>query len=59
MSIDRVNGNVEIPVGNTKQQRELIKAWDETHQIIETAEWWQAFLEELNFSGQLHFKQLF
>jgi len=50
---------LEIQVVEDAKGGALMKIWDETHQIIETVEWWQAFLEELNFSGQIHFKQLF
>ena len=61
--VDRVSksSNIfyEIPVGNTKQQRELIKAWDETHQCIKSTTWWKEYLNEMGFHGQVCFKNLF
>jgi hypothetical protein len=37
----------------------LVKAWDETHLTIHSADWWRAFLGDMGFTGQANFKILF
>lgn len=49
----------EIQVGNDEEAKKLIKAWDETHTCINSAEWWGRFLRDLDFHGQVNFKSLF
>lgn len=49
----------EIQVSEHEQGRDLIKAWDETHQCIRDAKWWCAFLDRLGFRGQVNFKRIF
>lgn len=49
----------EIQVGNDEEARRLVKAWDETHTTINSADWWRQFLGNLGFSGQANFKSLF
>jgi SAM-dependent methyltransferase len=55
------SGNIffEIQVGNEEAARQLISAWDETHQTVRSADWWRNFLRELDFGGQVNFKVLF
>jgi len=49
----------EIQISNHERGRELVKAWDETHQTIKSADWWRHRLRELGFRGQVNFKELF
>lgn len=49
----------EIQVSNHERGRELVKAWDETHLTIRSADWWRTFLGDFDFRGQANFKILF
>ena len=61
--IERVaKGNnifLEIGVSESDRGKEMMKAWDKTHQTIRSSDWWRGFLKELNFRGQVNFKILF
>lgn len=50
---------LEIQVSENERGRELIKAWDETHQMVRDSAWWREFLADLGFPGQVNFKVLF
>ncbi len=50
---------LEIQVSEHKRGRDLIKAWDETHQTVRDSAWWRLFLAGLGFKGQINFKQIF
>jgi SAM-dependent methyltransferase len=49
----------EIQVGNDAEAQRLIKAWDETHKTVHSADWWHRLLRDLGFRGQVNFKVLF
>lgn len=49
----------EIQVGNDSKAQQLVKAWDETHQTSESADWWREKLSSLGFEGQVNFKAIF
>jgi SAM-dependent methyltransferase len=50
---------LELQTAETDRERRLIRSWDETHQTVESAQWWRDFLASLDFAGQVHFKRLF
>ena len=50
---------LEIQVANSAEAGQLVKRWDETHQTIESADWWRGFLGAQGFRGQVNFKPLF
>jgi len=49
----------EIGVIEDKQDRELMKTWDETQQSIENSAWWRHLLDNHGFRGQVNFKSQF
>lgn len=50
---------LEIQVGNSQEDRDLIYNWDITHQCVESSDWWRNFLKDQEFRGQVHFKAIF
>ena len=41
------------------EQREYFHKWDPTHEIVQTAEFWNDFLMEAGYCGDVNFKSLF
>jgi len=62
-SLNRVSKNsqvfLEIQIADTKESKELVYAWDKTHQTVKNKSWWLNKLEELDFNGTINFKPLF
>jgi 2-polyprenyl-3-methyl-5-hydroxy-6-metoxy-1,4-benzoquinol methylase len=48
----------EIQTGRNKSEIEGMLVWDRTHKTLETPEWWDKFLEDLNYQGDVNYKVL-
>lgn len=49
----------DIQCGRTRTELEHIKRWDATHKTVKPPRWWDSLFQELNFSGDIHYKVLF
>ncbi len=49
----------EIQVAENETDRKLVKAWDETHQSIQSSDWWRQLLQQHEMQVQVNFKPLF
>ena len=49
----------EIQVIENLTNRNLMKAWDPTHKIIKTADWWRKFFKSKAINCQVNFKEIF
>lgn len=48
----------EIQCGRTPLELDYMKKWDKTHLVIETPQWWDKFLEDLHYPGDVHYNIL-
>ncbi len=48
----------EIQTGRNQKETEGMLVWDRTHKTLETPEWWDQFLTELNYTGDVNYKVL-
>jgi len=50
---------MEIQVASSTETKDYMNKWDPTHQIVENEQFWNDFLIENNYSGDVHYKHLF
>lgn len=49
----------DVQVANDERARDLMKAWDETHQCLKSAAWWRDLFRDLGFAGQINLRSIF
>lgn len=57
--VGRDNYFLEIQVAGSIDAKSNVKKWDPTHEIIEDEQFWNNFLIENDYSGDIHYKHLF
>lgn len=50
---------LEIQCAETPEAQRLMKAWDITHQVCQSADWWRQRLRSCGYQGHVWFKNLF